>query len=258
MRKQVAAGRPSRRLTSLSTRATCPPTRTGKGSCPRTAPSGRRSATQTQAGGHRSAVSTRKSGGFYGCRLHAAACARTDLPLAWEVQSARQHESLSVPPLLETLAVAASRPRRCALDMGYDVNPVYEACQSAGTLSIMRQTTGVKRGDHLAPAREHGTWTFAGADFKRKQTKWRCPTGECAPASVWRKANRLHPLVPRETKRWRTLYRGRGSVERAFGRLKNEGGLAPVRVRGLDRWPFTPTSSRSPRSPPPSATREDL
>ncbi len=29
----------------------------------------------------------------------------------------------------------------------------------------------------------HGVWTFAGADFKRRATKWRCPTGECQPAS---------------------------------------------------------------------------
>ena len=66
-------------------------------------------------------------------------------------------------------------------------------------------------------------------------SKWRCPTGECQPKSVWRKSSRLHPLIPRETKRWRSLYRGRASVEREFGRLKNEYGLAPLRVRGLER-----------------------
>jgi hypothetical protein len=37
--------------------------------------------------------------------------------------------------------------------------------------------------------------------------KWRCPTRECSPASTWIKADRLRPLVPRETKRWRELYR---------------------------------------------------
>src|SRR5439155_16408256 len=40
-------------------------------------------------------------------------------------------------------------------------------------------------------------------------------------------------LVPRETKRWRDLYRGRAAVEREFGRLKHEYGLARLRVRGL-------------------------
>lgn len=37
------------------------------------------------------------------------------------------------------------------------------------------------------------------------------------------------------TPRWRNLYKGRASVEREFGRLKHEWGLAPLRVRGLDR-----------------------
>jgi len=55
------------------------------------------------------------------------------------------------------------------------------------------------------------------------------------PKSTWVKADRRNPLVPRDTKRWRSLYRGRASVEREFGRLKNEYGLAPLRVRGLER-----------------------
>src|SRR5206468_6273724 len=42
-------------------------------------------------------------------------------------------------------------------------------------------------------------------------------------------------LLQRETKRWRDLYRGRAAVEREFGRLKHEYGLAPLRVRGLER-----------------------
>ena len=91
----------------------------------------------------------------------------------------------------------------------------------------------MKRGWHRPPECEHGAWTFAGADFKRKATKWRCPTGQCLPASRWVRANRLIPLIPRETKRWRSLYHGRAAVEREFGRLKNEYGLAPLRVRGL-------------------------
>jgi transposase len=82
---------------------------------------------------------------------------------------------------------------------------------------------------------EHRTWTFAGADFKRKAAKWRCPTGECKPASTWVKADRRNPLVPRKNKRFGNLYRGRAAVEREFGRLKNEYGLTPLRVRGIER-----------------------
>jgi len=93
----------------------------------------------------------------------------------------------------------------------------------------------VKRGEHGAPTCEHGRWTFAGADFKRGATKWRCPSGECQPKSTLIKADRRNPLIPRETSRFRNLYRGRAAVEREFGRLKNEYRLAPLRVRGLER-----------------------
>jgi transposase len=49
------------------------------------------------------------------------------------------------------------------------------------------------------------------------------------------KADRRHPLVPRGSKRFGDLYRGRSAVEREFGRLKNEYGLTPLRVRGIER-----------------------
>ena len=45
---------------------------------------------------------------------------------------------------------------------------------------------------------------LAGSDAKRGASKWRCPAGECSPASVWVKADRLHTLVPRSTSRWMT------------------------------------------------------
>lgn len=61
------------------------------------------------------------------------------------------------------------------------------------------------------------------------------PTGECRPASTWIQADRLHPLIPRETLRFKSLYRNRGAVEREFGRLKNEWGLTPLRVRRIER-----------------------
>jgi hypothetical protein len=53
--------------------------------------------------GHRSAVSTRKGGGFYGYRLHMAVCAKTDLPLAWRVETGRVSETPTVAPLLDAL-----------------------------------------------------------------------------------------------------------------------------------------------------------
>jgi IS5 family transposase len=187
--------------------------------------------------GHRSAVSTRKGGGFYGYRLHMAVCSKTDLPLAWTVETAKANEGPTVAPLLDKLKGHGINPETCAMDKGYDTSTVHGACMDREVLPVvaLRKTPAVKRGEHKPPTCEHGEWRFAGADRKRKASKWRCPTGECKPASVWIKADRLHPLIPRETLRSKGLYRKRGSVERAFGRLKNEWSLAPLRVRRIER-----------------------
>ncbi len=187
--------------------------------------------------GHRSAVSTRKGGGFYGYRLHMAVDTATDLPLAWRVETAKTHETLTVAPLLDKLGALGIVPETCAMDRGYDTAPAYDACAERSIVPVipLRETEGVKKGWHKPPCCEHGEWRFAGADRKRGATKWRCPTGECKPASMWVKADRLHPLIPRETLRWRGLYKRRGAVEREFGRLKNEWALAPLRVRRIER-----------------------
>jgi len=187
--------------------------------------------------GHRSAVSTRSHGGFYGFKLDMAVCTATDLPLAWNVRTARENESLHAMPLLDATRARGFAAETCAMDKGYDLATVYGECEDRDCHPIipLRQTPDVKRGADKAPTCEHGDWRFAGSDSKRGASKWRCPTGECQPASVWIRASRLHPLIPRETPRYRTLYRGRSAVEREFGRLKHDWALAPLRVRGLDR-----------------------
>jgi transposase len=187
--------------------------------------------------GHRSAVSTRKGGGFYGYRLHMAVCSKTDLPLAWRIETGKANEIPTVAPLLDKLHALGINPETCAMDKGYDAGTIYEACSAHEVLPVipLRETPAVKRGENKPPSCEHGEWRFAGADHKRGACKWRCPTGECKPASVWIKADRLRPLIPRETLRWKGLYRRRASVERAFGRLKNEWALAPLRVRRIER-----------------------
>lgn len=187
--------------------------------------------------GHRSAVSTRKGGGFYGYRLHAAVCTATGLPLAWEIRTAKDHEIPVTLPLLDAVLEQGLAVETCALDKGYDQPPIYEGLEARNVRPIipLRATEAVKRGEDKSPTCKHGEWRFAGADYARKATKWRCPTGECQPASVWVRADRLHPLIPRETLRWRKLYKGRAAVEREFGRLKHEWALTPLRVRRIER-----------------------
>lgn len=98
--------------------------------------------------GHRSAVSTRKGGGFYGYRVHAAVCVATDLPIAWQVATARTHESQFVPGLLDKAHERGFTPDVCVLDRGYDVTPVYEACEDRSIRPVipLRETPAVKRG----------------------------------------------------------------------------------------------------------------
>jgi len=44
---------------------------------------------------------------------------------------------------------------------------------------------------------------------------------------------RRHPPVPRETKKWKRLYRLRTSVERVNSRVKELLGLGQITVRGI-------------------------
>jgi Transposase DDE domain len=174
--------------------------------------------------GHRSAVSTRKGGGYYGYKVHAAVDTLTGLPLAWTVETASVAEANFALPLIDAVKAGGFAVKTAIMDKGYDTGPIHDGCMDRDVCPVtaLIESPRVKRGEHKPPSCEHGTWTFAGADFKRKATKWRCPTGECQPASTWVKADRLHPLIPRETERSRKLYHSRAAVEREFGRLKHE------------------------------------
>jgi Transposase DDE domain len=139
-------------------------------------------------------------------------------------------------PLLDAVRDRGFTVETCAMDKGYDSRAMHDACEDRDCRPIIAQIQARNaRTPDDVPTCQHGRWTFAGADYARKATKWRCPTGECCPKSVWIKADRRNPLIPRGTNRFRDLYHGRAAVEREFGRLKHEYGLAPLRVRGLER-----------------------
>jgi Transposase DDE domain/Transposase domain (DUF772) len=137
--------------------------------------------------GHRSAISTRASGSFYGYKLHQVVCAITGLPLAWRVETAKDSESTFAMPLLDTVRARGFRAEIAIMDMGYDHEAIYTECERRGCHPIipLRETPAVKAGKHRPPVCDHGQWTFAGSDAKRRAAKWRCPTGECSPASRW-------------------------------------------------------------------------
>jgi hypothetical protein len=161
-------------------------------------------------------VNTRKGGGFYGYKIDMAVCTTTDLPLAWNVRTARDNESVHALPLLDTTTARGFAVETAARDKGYDIGPIYDGCEDRDVHPIIPASP-----DHRSRSRrpkpptcERGDWRFAGSDSKRGASSWRCPTGECQPASVWIKASRLHPLMPRETPRFIALHRRRAAVER--------------------------------------------
>ena len=112
--------------------------------------------------GHRSAVSTRKGGGFYGYRLRMAVCAKTDLPLAWRVETARSHETKA--RRTRRCWTDSTRlgvdPETCASDKGYDDGIYPRRLCEEGEMRPRdphpRNGAAVKRGDHKPPCCEHG------------------------------------------------------------------------------------------------------
>jgi len=187
--------------------------------------------------GHRSAVSTRKGGGFYGYKLHIAVCTRSELPVALHVETGRRNEQPFALPLLDAVRRHGLEATTAAMDAQYDSQKLFQAFEERDChpVVVLKNDQAVKNGDHEPPRCQHGVWTFAGADYRHKRTKWRCPTGGCSPGSRWIKASRLHPLIPYKSERWKILYRRRSAVEREVGRLKHDFGLLPLRVRGIHR-----------------------
>jgi transposase len=63
-----------------------------------------------------------------------------------------------------------------------------------------------------------------------------CAARDCAAIIPLRKNQGQRDVrIPRDSDEWRSLYRRRSAVEREFGRLKHNYGLALLRVRGIER-----------------------
>ena len=199
--------------------------------------------------GHRSAVSTRKGGGFYGYRLHMAVCSKTDLPLAWTVETAKHNEVPTVAPLLDKLKTHGINPETCAMDKGYDTSTVHDACMDREVAASDRAAQDTGRQARRAQAADAAS-TASGASpepttnaarqvalpDRRVQARVGLDQGRpAAPADPARDAALEGPL-PRA---WR--------VERAFGRLKNEWASRRCECAGSSVCGFTPTSRSSRR-----------
>src|SRR5215204_5780281 len=118
--------------------------------------------------GHRSSISTRSGGGYYGYKIHAAVCAATGLPLAWQVETAKDAETTFALALVDATKARGFDVKTAIADKGYDNGPFHEGCMDRDVCPVtpLRQTPAVVRGEHKPPTCDHGEWTFAGADYK--------------------------------------------------------------------------------------------
>lgn len=191
----------------------------------------------TASWGHRTSVGTRESGLFFGYKLHQGVCVDTDIPVAAIVATGKSSEQDYVLPLIDQARARGFDVKIAIMDKGYDADPIHQTCMKHGVSPVIpiRETAPVRRGIADPPRCEHGPWKSGGPDYGRKAHKYRCPTGECSPKTKWIKADRYHPLIPRESKRYKQLYYQRSAVERVHGDLKEEWALVPLRVRRIAR-----------------------
>ena len=111
----------------------------------------------------------------------------TGLPLAWTARSAKDPEHNFARLLITRTQARGFQMQSAIMDKGHDGDPLQQWCMARGVNPIvaLKDTERVKRGLAEPPSCVHGEWTFAGANYKRKATKWRCPTGQCQPSSMW-------------------------------------------------------------------------
>ena len=122
------------------------------------------------------------SGDVYGYRLHASVCTATDLPLAWTVATAREHESTFVAGLLDTMRERGSAPDTCALDKGYDNGRVYRECADRECVPTSRSARRRRGAANIA--RRRATTVSGGsrgADYQRKATSGAARRASASP-----------------------------------------------------------------------------
>jgi hypothetical protein len=186
--------------------------------------------------GHRSAVSTRRGGGYYGYKLDLAVCSRTGLPLAWQTRTARVNESQFAVPLIDALHARGFAPETCALDKGYDLQRVRGPGSSR--LSPDHPSPQDPRRSPRRPQRavlRSRRVAVCGVRFEARRVQMALPDRRVQARKPVDQGEPPSPLGPARDSALAQALQGRASVEREFGRLKNDWALAPLRVRGLER-----------------------
>ena len=195
---------------------------------------------------------------WFGYKLHLLIDALTELPVSFAVTPANVADTVELPNLMERakLKRPEAKPEAVILDKGYDSqnnnDVVYKEYKAAPIIPI-REREGAQL-EGICNAKGTPTcgcgleMVYWGRDGN--YLKYRCPAvlgrakckdlSPCTPSAYGYVLKlpiaddvRRHPPVPRETKKWKRLYKLRTSIERVNGRLKDFLGLRRITVRGI-------------------------
>lgn len=199
---------------------------------------------------------------WYGWKVHLAVDTESELPIAITVTPANEADSNQALSLVQMVSevmtgIKCEQTKYWVMDSGYDFTYIYESIlfdyNSQAIIPIN------KRNAKQPPA---GYYDFDGTPecsaghkmaywgYYKGDNKFRCPDVcgkvDCVHGSAWcSKSNYGHVTKtrPKEdpryvstphrgSKTWQKIYNKRTSVERTFGRLKENLGLKNVRVMG--------------------------
>ena len=195
---------------------------------------------------------------WFGYKLHLVVDALYELPLAFILTPANVADTTQMKPLLQKAKAdqEKTKPEAVITDKGYDSQEnntfVYKNCKAMPIIPI-REKKGIQLPDICnakgTPLCSCGlAMVYWGRDGN--YLKYRCPhaLGKATCKSRFRCTSspygyvlklpiaedvRRHPPVPRESKKWKRLYKMRTAVERVNSRVKDLLGLNNLTVRGI-------------------------
>lgn len=187
-----------------------------------------------------------KSAWWFGYKEHLLVDTKAELVLAYQTTTAKENDAKHLKPLLEKLDVLFPQPghlEAVMADSQYDSQENYRTVWERGALPIIdfndrgwepppgQNREGCPLCDCGLPMR------FLGRD--RAYVKYGSGEGcTCRDGKLirrWRidENPRLHPPLPRHTKKWQRLYDQRTAVERVNSRGKEHGRWRSLKHRGL-------------------------
>jgi transposase len=198
---------------------------------------------------------------WFGYKLHTCVDADSELPIAITVTPANEHDSIQTVPLLEKSKILIGNPENVIMDSAYDQKYIYE--HIFNELNAQAIIPLNKRGEKIPPEgldeNHHPVCSMGfpliywGCDKQKGELKFRCPHVmgkiDCPMGSCWCSTSNYGLVVKKKvkddprnfcmphrgTKNWQKLYNKRTSVERFFGRLKDNLNANNLKVRGIKK-----------------------